>query len=225
MQKAYKEMVQPYQNKDLLLRDVIKSSKLGVELLKFFVGCNFKTFKVKDFLEEYRKNPNILDLKANWKEGDEDIDKRIERIKCKDFSDFTIERHFGRGKYIHDSKCNKIYGGTNFQFILCEKGLFSACLGFEFYKKDSILIPQIQGVKGRGKSLESIRWPNALLNLTTEWARKLDLSEIMVLPHDRSFWPIVELNKKGAKMYYDITAKREGFNYDSEKKVFLKKLK
>ena len=222
--KEKDKIVRPYRNNLPSEKELEGNPKFNLEISKFRGGLEFDLFDVSKFLEKYRKNPNLVDLIKQWGDNPGYIREYLERIKNKNFSDFKVKRNFGRSESFRDSECNQIWSDTICQFIFEEKGLYSACLGFEYYNKNSILVPQIQGVSGRGRSLESIKWPNALLNLTIKWAKAFNFSEIMVLPSKRNQWEGVKSKNSRAKMYYDFTAKREGFEYDSERQVFFKKI-
>ena len=148
-----------------------------------------------------------------------------------DLSKYSFKFHKG-ADYFYDSAYNEMYGDTRHQFILshnheCEDGSvcdeFIAFLGFEFYPK-LILVSQIQGVKGKQEFLKSFKWSKALLNVAIDFANEVEIPEIGVLPSKRSKWTSVRYNENGAKMYYDVTAKREGFKYDEEMGIYVKKL-
>ncbi len=128
-----------------------------------------------------------------------------------DTSRFTIKRN---GWWSCD-----IWRDTFYGFSLCspeDKPL--AMIGFEPVR-NAILVSQLQGVKG-ADYLSDLKWPNALLNTAFRWAHVNMIPEVLVLPHTRNRYESVRINKTGAKMIYDVTAKREGFRFDPERQVY-----
>lgn len=165
-----------------------------------------------------RKLRNEL-LKFKNKENLEEMSLFFEDFKKKDFkdadiSDYSLRRDFGT--LDHD---RIFFADSNYQFVLERERKPIAVLGFES-QLNAILVVQIQGIIGKQDDLKPIKWPNALLNLAVNWAQRTRINEVQVLPAERNKWGMVQGNFNGAKMYYDVTAKREGFKYDSERKVY-----
>ena len=168
-------------------------------------------------LKLFRKNQFLEDL---------NVPDFLERFRKKSYADSDLSRykvflHYGMDYDFYDYDEGRIWGDTNYQFILMKDNLFAACLGFEFCR-ESILVPQIQGVSERKELLSPIKWTNALLNIAIDWTKKANIPEIWVLPSERNNWGKVKSNYYGAKLYYDVTAKKEGFFYDKEMQVFRK---
>lgn len=187
-------MIEPYLGSRINLKLLRKS-------MGFRFGRIFNDFDIPEFLEGFRKKS----------------------YPDADLSRYSVKLHFGRKYNFYDKKDGRIWGDTHYQFILMYNDLFGVCLGFDFYK-EGIFVQQIQGVPKRRDILKPIKWSNALLNVATNWAAQSKISEIWVLPIKRNKWYNVNQNLHNAKMYYDITAKREGFKYDEGVGVFRKVL-
>jgi hypothetical protein len=186
------------------------------------------TYEIRNFFRSIT-NPYLTKKLEEFEKGKQinDFPSFLEKFRKKssletDLSDYSVKLSFGLN-YIYDGRCNEICRDSYYQFILNHNDSFAAILGFEPHK-DFILITQIQGVKGKKDILKPIKWTNALVNIALDWASQSNLSEVFILPQKRNKWEQVRKNGNGAKMYYDVTAKREGFKYDSDREVYVKKI-
>ena len=207
-------LVEPYQNPSLFFQiwkdarrigmnsSLIKKLSLAGNLSEFKKRKNIEWIEVPQFLEDFRKK----DSEAGFS------DYFVSQFYCNWRAYFSFEHN---GNYSYE----RLFPDSNYLFILHKNGLPLSMLGFES-QLNAVLISQIQGVKGRHDLLKSIKWPNALVNIAVQWAEHAGISEVQILPHERSKWGRVKDNSNGAKFYYDITAKKEGFKYDSEMKVY-----
>ena len=99
-----------------------------------------------------------------------------------------------------------------------------ACIGFDIQPDSkSILVEQIQGVKGGLPYLGQFRWEKMLLKIVIDWARENRFSHVKVIrAQDCTYWS-QENDEKNQRLYmkYDVTAKRMKFKYDEEQKVYV----
>lgn len=188
-----------------------------------FIGAStrnvFRNLRTRYYLNEFQKGNKVEFV---------DIPKFLERFRKKDFqeadlSSYSVLMNSGLGwNYYNNYKYSQYYADSRYHFLLTQKDKLAAILGFEPYG-ESILVTQIQGNRIIEAPFKPIKWANALLNLTCHWASLAGIQEVLVLPSERNFYPVVRENQNGAKMYYDVTARREGFVYDNERKVYVKK--
>jgi len=164
---------------------------------------------IPHFLEEFRKKPDDERLREEYAQHD--------------LSEYYVELNSGTaGYYGSDVTIGNIYRDAPYHFILRNNGLIIATLGFEPYSR-AILISQLQGSPNQSASLAPIKWSKALLRTATNWAFENRIPRVYVLPHTRNKWYAVQSNRHGnPRLIYDITAKREGFNYDPIKGVYVK---
>ncbi|MBT4257634.1 hypothetical protein HOD88_00420 [archaeon] len=203
----------------------IRHPRILPELLKFRVGKRFSRFDIPEFLKDFRKNPDKKGLERMFPEEDSEMREKLgDSIRNADLSRYSVKYHFGKGESFFDNYRNRVYGDVNLKFILQHSNQYSAAIGFEFTSK-GILIPQIQGVPNKKKSLQPIKWSRALIRLVSNWAEEMGIPEVSVLPISRNYWDRVSGNIGGQKMLYDVSAKREGFKHDSERMLFVKSLK
>ncbi len=193
--------VKPYKNTNIFF--LAGRPFLVKELFKFDAALSCSFIDVPDFFKRFvKKDHKEVDLSnySVWRRAG-----------------FTpLETGTGRG-------ITNILPDTNYQFILKHERETIAALGFEASEK-GVLISQIQGVKCKQDSLKPLKWPNTLINVVLEWAPKARLSEVLILPSAKNQWELVKQNVEGAKLYYDVAAKKEGFQYDQERKVYVKQI-
>lgn len=84
-----------------------------------------------------------------------------------------------------------------------------ASISFNF-EDDTVLVKQIQGVKGRQKELSPLKWERMLLTLTCYWAKQYGYKRIKVRSAENNRWDKISDTGHG-KLIYDVTAKRCGF--------------
>ncbi len=95
-----------------------------------------------------------------------------------------------------------------------------------------IHINQLQGMPGRQKELFPLRWEKMLYQLVIEIARRLNFKMVEILPAEQNdyYIPSTRLLKlrhttikdwrQSLKLRYDVTAKRMGFKWNTEKRVY-----
>lgn len=101
---------------------------------------------------------------------------------------------------------------------------------------DTVVIWQIQGVKGAVQFLKPIRWEKMLVKVIVNWAKEhnfrnveiADVEELRFYPqkYNRDSpleWWEEELAKR-MKFRYTVTAKRLGFKFNKSRKRWIKKL-
>ncbi len=184
------------------------------------------------FLEEFRKKPDEKDFR---KKLDSLFDlpefvfhEQKAELENADLSQYRVLLSRGTSRIqFGDHRKNSIYRDAPYNFLLVKDETLLAGLGFETCDK-AILIEQIQGVAGRQKQLSPIKWPRALIRIATNWAVKNNVPQVYVLPAERNKWKnvsnLISLNSLNVKLFYDVSAKREGFRYDAEKQVYVKKI-
>ncbi|MEK6819643.1 MAG: hypothetical protein AABY03_00395 [Nanoarchaeota archaeon] len=180
-------------------------------LREFQKGKKVDFLNVRDFLMRFRK-----------KSFDNSALKYYSIIMNSGIGYVYLDESSGKKDEVRVSG-DEIYSDGDFQFILTQRNNPAAILSFS-PDGNGILVGQIQGVKGMGDSLSSLKWSRALLNLATTWASIKNVPEIRVLPYKENAYKVVRENKNGAEFYYDITAKKEGFVYDSARSLYVKEL-
>ncbi|MBT4136151.1 hypothetical protein HOD75_00220 [archaeon] len=206
--------------------DPEKQAKLEEALKRFGDKSRFD-LDTPALLEEFRKNPHIRDLKKQYpSRSKQDYENMIREIKKADFSNYWVRLNHGIG-YPNSQgfSRNRPYRDAPFQFFLMRDQSIVANIGFEAHEK-GIHVSQIQGVPGEKAHLKAFKWPRALLRLATDWASQYDFEELQVLPSHRNKWIHQRKDIRGLphqlKLIYDVSAKREGFEYDSERELWIK---
>ncbi|MBI4116212.1 hypothetical protein HY449_00535 [Candidatus Pacearchaeota archaeon] len=141
-----------------------------------------------------------------------------------ELANYGLSYVFGRKSFNHfRGRRNLFYSDTFYRIMLTHREWPISFSSFQFVKnpEEAILIGQIQGIKGAEASLSPLRWPNALVNFVLDLARESNIPEVWILPWEKNQWNNNEV-KGNPIMYYDITAKREGFDYDEKMEVYRK---
>ena len=172
------------------------------------------------FISGFFKSP------IEGKEGQEFLRNRLKKSASqKDIENFSvIKRFLPWGAYSHGPHKERIWPDTPLHLILRNEDRYVSDLGFDF-RDNSILVSQIQGVRGNQKALKSVYWSQALLDMVTDWAGKQGLEKAYVMPSKRSKWETVKENVSGAYLLYDKTAKKNGFKYNKDLEVYEKSLR
>lgn len=108
-----------------------------------------------------------------------------------------------------------------------------ASLGFEV-SEDTLIIEQLQGVKGNHNLLQPFRWEQMLVAVCIEWAKKNRARSVAMLPSRRNPWwqeecpnlsaetvEMIRTRQQRLHIRYDVTAQRMGFVFDEEKDLFI----
>lgn len=195
----------------ILSNEPIESAKvthLASELDNFSNGSELSSYVVDSFLAD------------NLKEGREISEQG-----------FTVFQNYGTSFTSFEGRksiplrhlTREVYRDVPYQFIFgSNKKGFLANIGFEPIQ-GGILVSQIQGVKNAACVLGDLKWSRMLLSITEEWAYQFDIPKVCVLPSTRNKWSSVNSFTSG-KLIYDITAERMGYDYDSKREVYLKRL-
>lgn len=168
--------------------------------------------KIPEYLAQFKKTPQTNPHK-------------YDNINFSDFGIDIISLEIG---YCWDLKKGMFFADVSYQFVLTKNQRFVATMGFE-PQENGFLISQIQGFTDK-ITLGPLKWSRALVSYAVDWSKQFDLSELYILPYTRNQHDCVIncMNKSGestdSKLIYDVTAKREGFKYDKNKEVFVKKL-
>ena len=179
------------------------------------------------FLEKFRKKPDekkfIKRLDGIFYLPEFLFNKQKAELENADLSQYKVLLSRGTSRIqFGDHYKNSVYRDAPYNFLLAKGETLLANLGFETCDQ-AILIDQIQGVAGRQKHLAPIKWPRALIRLATNWAAKNNIPQVYVLPAERNKWKeVLDINSSNSKLFYDVSAKREGFRYDSQKQVYVK---
>lgn len=132
-----------------------------------------------------------------------------------DLNRFELRRTTTTG-YI--SSDHSFYADGSTTFLLCYKigseSIVVAGIGFiDATKQNTLVVTQIQGVRGKREYLAPLKWERMLLALVTEWARAKGARVIKVLAGCKNSW-FSDSSKKEFYMRYDITARRSGFRLE-----------
>jgi len=119
-----------------------------------------------------------------------------------------------------ESAYDEQYFDAPYSMVLIHNEGAIAAISFEPHP-GALLVPQIQGVRRERAKLERLKWPKALLRLVTDFAEDYDIPEVWVLPSVKNKWTEVA-GSDGGFLRYDVTARRSGFKYDEQKKVYVK---
>lgn len=204
---------------------------IGVEPLydaqKVFGIEGERVFELAEALDKFKPDNHALGEISRIPDFLEGFRKKSDEEDLSDLSEYRVLLNRGNGRFHLSNNCNfydnSVYRDAAYNFLLAKGSQLLANLGFETCP-NSILIEQIQGVYGEQKNLAPIKWPRALIRIATDWARKNHISKAYVLPFERNRWRDILDDNPGAKLFYDVSAKKEGFRYDSEKQVYAKRL-
>lgn len=175
-----------------------------------------------------------LDKSVNLEKGllkfhyGEIIDKPVsffEKFKKRevDFRGYWINRGFGPGYLEEMFPSSSKYIDSPFWFVLGRGNDIGAALSFEA-RPESLLVNQIQGFRDEENVWGPLRYPDLLLDVCWDFIKECDIPELMVLPFSRNKWEDVRKNFQNTKKrQYDQPAKRNGFVYDNEREVYVRK--
>lgn len=137
------------------------------------------------------------------------------------FSNFFVEKMFSLG-YIDSDK--RKYSDSPYVYLLgCENRL-GAILGIE-PRPNAVFVTQIQGFVGERDVWGNLRYPDLLLDLCYRDFKDSGVFEMWVASYSRNHWKDVRDNFQNTKKrQYDIPAKRQGFVFDGNRGIWVKKL-
>lgn len=111
----------------------------------------------------------------------------------------------------------------NFALVKRKKPICNIAFTVRKYDESIILVRQIQGVPGRQKELRPFRWEKMLLQILIDWAKQNGFKRIdVVRAKDTGWYNKHENTERNKRLYmkYDVTARRMGFKFDEEKRVY-----
>ena len=177
-----------------------------------------------------------------WQRADQKDDYLIGEVR--DLEDAEVAPYLKKGTY--EGPAPKVtvtrwsllrgagkYGPEGFYYDASEAFLLSlgedvlACIAFEIDQEGStVYIKQIQSKLGPGLALSFFKWERLLVGVVTDWARKSGFREVHVQPAVKNkYWSETDEERNARfRIRYDVTAKRLGFRYDSERECFAKTL-
>ena len=189
---------------------------------------------MKKYRYKLPKDYGIKSLKGKRKYKIYDINTRhylrnsLKSDKKIKFSDYKIYLTYREDGGYGDFE--EVYQDTKYSFILAKFGLKEkictgktalACVGFDCNFDNSITIKQIQGVLGKQNDLSPFRWTKMLLKICVDWARDNGFKTVYVIRAEDSAW--YRCDKKRSEnmfMRYDVTARRSGFKFNKEEKIY-----
>tara|TARA_Y100000034_G_C6900971_1_gene416712 strand:+ start:2418 stop:3080 length:663 start_codon:yes stop_codon:yes gene_type:complete len=196
------------------------SNTVGIHPLKFWEiwsGFNndedLNSMNLESYVKKYKKN-NLG--------GDE--------VATLDPSKYSLEWHKGGKGRVHNH-C-EFYVDTNYGIELHYESRGEAFLGFEIEGDLTLRIEQIQSRKlgRRNPGLYPLKWERMLLNLFGNWAKEKGFQKIKVQSAEDNYWydypsgingnRAIERHRRRLKMRYNTTAKRNGFKYDPEERIY-----
>lgn len=139
----------------------------------------------------------------------------------------TYEVYLSHGT--RTSSYEGVYRDAAYNFVFTKRELISmhpyyksnalACIGFEPKQDGSLIIKQIQGVKGKHEDLSLFRWEKMLINIVMEWARANHFKIVKIIQAKDSMWAcnckVPDCKRDNSmRLHYDVTAKRLGFKFD-----------
>jgi len=181
--------------------DIIKPEEDNIKLkvaLKQFGLFNKPSIHAPTFLAKYKKQDfSVEDLQGY---------------------SFDVDHGIGPSKRMNLERVSRWYDAP-YTFVLMQDFNPLATLSFQAESK-AVLISQIQGVKGSEGKLKPLKWARGVIGLTCDWAKQNAIPEVRVLPSTRNTSPKVQ--ERGF-MNYDIPARREGFKYNEESQLYVKR--
>lgn len=99
---------------------------------------------------------------------------------------------------------------------------YLACIGFDVVR-NRVIVTQIQGSRGKRKTLSLVKWERMLLAILIDWAKKNKFRQIKVIRAKDQNWYQTHRAQQ-MFMHYDVTARRSGFSFDSESNQYVKTL-
>ncbi len=122
-----------------------------------------------------------------------------------------------------------VYYDASYGFVLAAR-MFSvfkfpvAVIGFGADTNNStVIIKQIQGVRGAADFLAGIRWEKLLVSVVVDWARLHGAKKVEIIRAQDNFWYNCGDGERMHRMrfHYDVTAKRCGFRLDEKTKLYV----
>lgn len=145
-----------------------------------------------------------------------------ERFREINFSTYSLFFCVGKGISREDELERVFYGDTYYHFVLRNNNFYAAVLGVEFQNSREMIISQIQGVREMKDSLEPFYWTKAMVFVGLEFALRNKIERVMILPAERNKWWSHVQDANLIYLYYDVTAKKMGFKYDSKRLMYIK---
>ncbi|MBI4170114.1 MAG: hypothetical protein HY514_00325 [Candidatus Aenigmarchaeota archaeon] len=122
---------------------------------------------------------------------------------------------------------NKLYYDAPYAFALryvdggYTYGL--ACVSFKIDANNSLKVVQLQGMRGKKKELQPIRWEKMFIDLVGQWAKDNGASKLKVQAAKSNIYEGIRTTRRG-KRRYDKTALEMGFLPSKGKTYYYKSL-
>jgi len=191
------------------------------------VNYIYEPYEIMDHVEMLSRSDNmnlakkLNDFKVKEILNNDNLDYQKFSKKQVDFSDFFVEKIFNLG-FVGGREKN-IYSDSPYVYLLGRGKEYGAILTMA-PRPDAMLVSQLQGFKGRENIWHNIRYSDFLLDTSYNDLKGFGISEMWVSPYFRSEYKEVRTNFQNTKKrQYDIPAKRQGFDFDEEKGLWVKK--
>jgi len=136
------------------------------------------------------------------------------------FDGLYVEKMFGKG-YLGIGKYD-LFSDSPYAYLLRNNEGLGAILSFE-PRPNAIMINQIQGQTFQREIWGDLKYPDLLIDICYNDFKDLKIPEIWILPYFRNKWIDVRENFQNTKKrQYDIPAKRQGFNFDDKRGIWVK---
>jgi len=159
-------------------------------------------------------------------------------VRQKHFGILCVSRVYGsgytRGTEVEGVSLNDIFFDAPLNFVLTYKHAPLALIGFAFvgsdfadlrwfsagdsrlgddFPSDTILVKQLQGVRGAKKRLAHVWWEKLLLKAVIDWAFSTGFEEVRVVSAKESGWynGRTSERKRVLQIRYKVTPRRMGF--------------
>lgn len=113
------------------------------------------------------------------------------RGRIQPYSEYEVFRDTTTGHSRYGMRFRNLYYDGNLALVLTKKKVEVALVSLEA-KANSISIVQLQGVKGRQKDLEGLKWQQALFQITEDYARLLGANRVEFYSFENNSWPGVK---------------------------------
>jgi len=187
-----------------------------------------RTFRLSKDLAKFTRTHNMTDCTpADFVDAGELVRKYAKKDRRLPEGNWKILSNYGLGVFGDNPPEGCIKSGTTWifrdvsrQFTLSLDDSVLCTLGFEAADR-SVFIEQVQGALGK-LELTSFYWPRALINVAVQWAQIHHIPQVWVLPKSRNLYWEVSKGENHSHLIYDVSAKREGFVYDSKAGIYRK---
>ncbi|MCP4677459.1 MAG: hypothetical protein GY854_18490 [Deltaproteobacteria bacterium] len=141
-----------------------------------------------------------------------DYTKQSQDVSESDMARYALDADIKLNGSNYGQRFKSKYFDSTFNFCLTYNKELIATLGFEIDER-TLIVWQIQGIRGQRRPLQPIKWSRALLKYCADWGEKIGVKKIGVVSAEHNLWTATHghLDRKRGKLLYDVTAKRCGF--------------